>query len=178
MIIRWHCPPDRGFWLRTLAVWDQVRSLVVTEASQDYIFYGWAEGNIFFFWKLNTMSWKRTLNTEVTGSSAAHRTHYDPWPRPGDKVTCPFVSVKMTDTCSIFWWPPIILPSERIQATRKTLLASSFDMITPRWANLIQFIWGRFEVSKLIRLDLGCPATHTAASPAPHLETRLLPAPD
>ena len=47
-MVRWHCPPDTGFEIQTLAVWGQARHLSVTEAPHNTS--GWGR-NIFVSFK-------------------------------------------------------------------------------------------------------------------------------
>ena len=39
--LRWHCPPDTGFEIRSLAVWGRARYLSVMEAPHNTEFYTW-----------------------------------------------------------------------------------------------------------------------------------------
>ena len=45
--IRWHCPPDTGFWVRALAVWARARYFSVTEAPHNIEFL-WVSGEETF----------------------------------------------------------------------------------------------------------------------------------
>ena len=47
--LRWHCPPDTGFEIRTLAVWGRARYLSVTEAPHNTDFHTWMGKKQFIF---------------------------------------------------------------------------------------------------------------------------------
>ena len=69
--LRWHCPPDTGFEIRALAVWDRARYLSVTEAPHNTNFHTWMGKKQFcFFQTANTGN--RTPNSGVKGSGANH----------------------------------------------------------------------------------------------------------
>ena len=69
--LRWHCPPDTGFEIRTLAVWGRARYLSVTEAPHNTDFHTWmGEKHFCFFQTAETGN--RTPNFGVKGSCANH----------------------------------------------------------------------------------------------------------
>ena len=47
--LRWHCPPDTGFEIRSLAVWGRARYLSVTEAPHNTNFHTWMGKKQFCF---------------------------------------------------------------------------------------------------------------------------------
>ena len=47
-MVRWHRPPDTGFEIQTLDVWDRARYLSVTEAPNNTEFYEWMGKKHFF----------------------------------------------------------------------------------------------------------------------------------
>ena len=67
--VRWHCPPDTGFEIQTLAVWGRARYLPVTEALHNTEFYEWMEKKHFCFFQ-TAKTGKRTPNSSVKGSGA------------------------------------------------------------------------------------------------------------
>ena len=69
--LRWHCPPDTGFEIRALAVWDQARYLSVTEASHNTDFHTWMGKKPFCFFE-TAETGNRTPNSGVKGSGANH----------------------------------------------------------------------------------------------------------
>ena len=73
--LRWHCPPDTGFEIRTLAVWGRARYLSVTEAPHNTDFHTWM-GKKHFFVSFNpprpgteprTLAWKAEVLTTTLG---------------------------------------------------------------------------------------------------------------
>ena len=69
--LRWHCPPDTGFEIRTLAVWGRARYLSVTEAPHNTNFHTWmGKKHLCFFQTAETGN--RTPDSGVKGSGANH----------------------------------------------------------------------------------------------------------
>ena len=69
--LRWHCPPDTGFEIRTLAVWGRARYLSVTEAPHNTNFHTWMGKKHFCFFQTADTG-NRTPNSGVKGSGANH----------------------------------------------------------------------------------------------------------
>ena len=69
--LRWHCPPDTGFEIRTLAVWGRARYLSVTEAPHNTNFHTWMGKKHFCFFQ-TAETGNRTPNSGVKGSGANH----------------------------------------------------------------------------------------------------------
>ena len=69
--LRWHCPQDTGFEIRTLAVWGRARYLSVTEAPHNTNFHTWM-GNKHFCFFQTAETGNRTPNSGVKGSGANH----------------------------------------------------------------------------------------------------------
>ena len=69
--LRWHCPPDTGFEIRALAVWDRARYLSVTEAPHNTDFHTWMGKELFCFFQ-TAETGNRTPNSGVKGSGANH----------------------------------------------------------------------------------------------------------
>ena len=69
--LRWHCPPDTGFEIRTLAVWGRARYLSVTEAPHNTDFHTWMGKKHFCFFQ-TAETGNRTPNSGVKGSGANH----------------------------------------------------------------------------------------------------------
>ena len=72
-MVRWvrrHCPPDTGFDIQTLAVWDRARYLSVTEAPHNTKFCEWMGGGKHFCFFQTAETGKRTSNSSVKGSGA------------------------------------------------------------------------------------------------------------
>ena len=69
--LRWHCPPDTGFEIRTLAVWGRARYLSVTEAPRNTDFHTWMGKKHFCFFQ-TAESGNRTPISGVKGSGANH----------------------------------------------------------------------------------------------------------
>ena len=69
--LRWHCPPDTGFEIRTLAVWGRARYLSVTEAPHNTNFHTWMGKEHFCFFQ-TAETGNRTPNSGVKGSGANH----------------------------------------------------------------------------------------------------------
>ena len=69
--LRWHCPPDTGFEIQTLAVWGRVRYLSVTEAPHNTNFHTWM-GKKHFCYFQTAKTGNRTPNSGVKGSGANH----------------------------------------------------------------------------------------------------------
>ena len=72
--LRWHCPPDTGFEIRTLAVWGRARYLSVTEAPHNTNFHTWMGKKHFVFFKPprpgtepRTLAWKAAVLTTTLG---------------------------------------------------------------------------------------------------------------
>ena len=73
--LKWHCPPDTGFEIRTLAVWGRARYLSVTEAPHNTDFHTWMGKKHFCFFQ-TAGTGNRTPSSGVKGSGANH------YPRP------------------------------------------------------------------------------------------------
>ena len=69
--LRWHCPPDTGFEIRTLAVWGRARYLSVTDAPHNTNFHTWMGKKHFCFFE-TAATGNRTPNSGVKGSDANH----------------------------------------------------------------------------------------------------------
>ena len=69
--LRWHCPPDTGFEIRTLAVWGRARYLSVTEAPHYTNFHTWMGKKHFCFFQ-TAETGNRTPDSGVKGSGANH----------------------------------------------------------------------------------------------------------
>ena len=69
--LRWHCPPDTGFEIRTLAVWGRARYLSVTEAPHNTNFHSWMGKKHFCFFQ-TAETGNRTPDSGVKGSGANH----------------------------------------------------------------------------------------------------------
>ena len=69
--MRWHCPPDTGFEIRSLAVWGRARYLSVTEAPHNTDFHTWMGKKHFCFFQ-TAETGNRTPNSGVKGSGANH----------------------------------------------------------------------------------------------------------
>ena len=69
--LRWHCPPDTGFEIRSLAVWGRARYLSGTEAPHNTEFYTWMGKKQFCFFQ-TAETGNRTPNSSVKGSGANH----------------------------------------------------------------------------------------------------------
>ena len=69
--LRWHCPPDTGFEIRTLAVWGRARYLSVTEAPHNTNFHTWMGKKQFCFFQ-TAETGNRTPDSGVKGSGANH----------------------------------------------------------------------------------------------------------
>ena len=67
--LRWHCPPDTGFVIRTLAVWGRARYLSITEAPHNTDFHTWM-GKKHFLFLSNRRN--REPNPGVKGSGGNH----------------------------------------------------------------------------------------------------------
>ena len=79
--LRWHCPPDTGFEIRTLAVWGRARYLSVTEAPHNTNFHTWmGKKHLCFFQTAETGN--RTPDSGVKGSGANH------YPRAPARLSC------------------------------------------------------------------------------------------
>ena len=72
--LRWHCPPDTGFEIRTLAGWGRARYLSVTEAPHNTNFHTWMGGKLFVSFKPprpgtepRTLAWKAAVLTTTLG---------------------------------------------------------------------------------------------------------------
>ena len=72
--LRWHCPPDTGFEIRTLAVWGRARYLSVTEAPRNTDFHTWMGEKRFVYFKPprpgtepRTPAWKAGVLTTTLG---------------------------------------------------------------------------------------------------------------
>ena len=72
--LRWHCPPDTEFEIRTLAVWGRARYLSVTEARHNTNFHTWMGKKHFCFFETaetgtepRTLAWKATVLTTTLG---------------------------------------------------------------------------------------------------------------
>ena len=72
--LRWHCPLDTGFEIRTLAVWGRARYLSVTEAPHNTNFHTWMGRNIYVSFKPprpgtepRTLAWKAAVLTTTLG---------------------------------------------------------------------------------------------------------------
>ena len=69
--IWWHCPPDKWFEIRALAVWGRARYLSVTEAPHDIVFFcEWAGKKHFVPLKLEGQSGVRTRDLRLPKPSA------------------------------------------------------------------------------------------------------------
>ena len=79
--LRWHCPPDTGFEIRTLAVWGRARYLSVTEAPHNTDFHTWMGKKHFCFFQ-TAETGNRTPNSGVKGSGANH------YPRAPALIRC------------------------------------------------------------------------------------------
>ena len=72
-MVRWvrrHCPPDTGFDIQTLAVWNRARYLSVTEAPYNTEFCEWMGGGGHFCFFQTAETGKRASNSSVKGSGA------------------------------------------------------------------------------------------------------------
>ena len=69
--MRWHCPPDTVFEIRTMTVWGRARYFSVTEAPHNTEFYTWM-GKTHFCFCQTAETGKRTPNSSVKGSGANH----------------------------------------------------------------------------------------------------------
>ena len=69
--LRWHCPPDAGFEIRSLAVWGRARYLSVTEAPHNTDFHTWMGKKQFCFFQ-TAETGNRTPDSSVKGSGANH----------------------------------------------------------------------------------------------------------
>ena len=69
--LRWHCPPDTGFEIRTLAVWGRARYLSVTEAPHNTNFHTWMGKKQFCFFQ-TAETGNRAPDSGVKGSGANH----------------------------------------------------------------------------------------------------------
>ena len=79
--LRWHCPPDTGFEIRTLAVWGRARYLSVTEAPHNTDFHTWMGKKHFCFFQ-TAETGNRAPDSGVKGSGANH------YPRAPALLTC------------------------------------------------------------------------------------------
>ena len=77
--LRWHCPPDTGFEICTLAVWGRARYLSVTEAPHNTDFHTWMGGKHFLFLsnrrdrEPNPKAWKAAVLTTTLGPPPPQR---------------------------------------------------------------------------------------------------------
>ena len=69
--LRWHRPPDTGFEIRALVVWDWVRYFSVTEAPHNTEFHTWMGKKHFCFFQ-TAETGNRASNSSVKGSGANH----------------------------------------------------------------------------------------------------------
>ena len=70
--LRWRCPLDTGFEIRTLAVWGRARYLSATEAPHTANFHTWMGKKHFFCFFQTAENGNRTPNSGVEGSGANH----------------------------------------------------------------------------------------------------------
>ena len=76
--LRWHCPPDRGFEIRALAVWGRARYLSVTEALHNTEFYTWMGKKHFcFFQTTETGDWTPNFSVKDSGDNHYPRAPVD-----------------------------------------------------------------------------------------------------
>ena len=74
MIVRWHCPLDTWFEIRTLDIWGRGRYLSVTEAPHNTEFYEWMGKKCFFQTAetgkatLNSIAWKAAVLITTLGT--------------------------------------------------------------------------------------------------------------
>ena len=69
--MKWHCPPDTGVEIRTLAVWGRARYLSVTEAPHNTDFHTRMGKKLFLFLS-NRRDREPNPNAGVKGSGANH----------------------------------------------------------------------------------------------------------
>ena len=72
----WHCSPDTGFEIRTLAVWDRARYLSVTEAPDNNSCMYLCRG--FGTWKNIWTSWSEYCFTSLSAQSWQYRDRRKP----------------------------------------------------------------------------------------------------
>ena len=94
--MRWHCPPDTGFEIRSLTVWGRARYLSVTEAPHNTDLHTWMGKKHFCFFQTAEIG-NRTPNSGVKGSGASH------YPRAPALV---IVRIVQTSYCD---YPPRLL---------------------------------------------------------------------
>ena len=69
--LRWHCPPNTGFEIRSLTVWGRARYLSVTDAPHNTELHTWLRKKHFCFFQ-TAGTGNRTPNSSVKGSGANH----------------------------------------------------------------------------------------------------------
>ena len=105
-MVRWHCPPDTGFEIQTLAVWGQARYLSVTEAPHNTEFYEWMGKKHFcFFQTVETgkrTPWKAAVLTTTLGPPPMMRVRLTGRYRVlwGTRYWNPYPTLTMNPNCS------------------------------------------------------------------------------
>ena len=103
--LRWHCPPDTGFEIRSLAVWGRARYLSVTEAPHNTDFHTWMGKKHFCFFE-TAETGNRTPNSGVKGSGA---NHYPRAPALHIKYSSPSRKLRQRLRAEYFFWCNIFM---------------------------------------------------------------------
>ena len=137
--LRWHCPPDTGFEIRALAVWDRARYLAVTEAPHNTDFHTWMGKKHFLFlsnrrdrepnpelWREKAAVLTTTLGPPPWSIPRNAQSIYITWRRAVYHVTSRSISSNaaqyVTDRFGWFWFQNICFQPRRsrIYITLKT----------------------------------------------------------